>query len=624
MELAHDVARLILDGFDRHYRLFREIGARAKQHFERGEWPKIREATRDRIGFYDRRVHETVHAIHTRFPEVRRLEKVWPRIKQAYISLLYDHKQPECAETFYNSVACRVLDRTYYSNEFIFTRPAISTEYIAGTAPSYRTYYLGPEGLLRTLELLVGSFELETPFEDLRRDLRLAARVLAAHFPPPRTIEPDFHIQVLPGLFFRNQAAYIVGRAFNGTQDYPFAVALRHTVNAAGERRLYVDALLLTREDIGRLFSLGRTYFLVDMEVPSAWVQFLQSLMPSKSRAELYIAVGLQKQGKTNFYRDLQQHLVHSSDRFQLAPGTRGMVMLVFVLPSYPYVFKVIRDWFDRPKESTEQHVREQYLRVKLTDRVGRMADTLEFSDVAFPLARFSPELLAEIEQKAKGKAEVQGDQLVIKHLYVERRLAPLDIALRSASREAARPIIEEFGRAIEELAIAGIFPGDMLLKNFGLTRWGRVVFYDYDEIAPLNDVCFRAMPTPRDDDEAMSAEPWYNVGPNDVFPEQFPNFLFPAGWQRELFMELHGRLADAAHWRGIQDVLRRGIDQPFFPYPDARRLQRRARGGSDARPTSLPPEGLGPDEAPVREATAPRAQADEAPPYESFLDADV
>ncbi len=576
MEFARDIARTILEGFDRHYRLFRDISARAKERFERGDWAAVKQASRDRIGFYDQRVKEAVQTLHTRFPEARKVERLWPMVKQAYIPLLYDHHQPECAETFYNSVACRVLDRTYYRNEYIFSRPAVSTDHIRGTTPTYRSYYPGEMGLLKTLEALVVDFGLARPFQDLRRDIRWVARALREHFPAPRRMRQDFQIQVLPSLFYRNQAAYIVGRAINDGEEHPFAVPIRHAEGGG----LYLDALLMSREDVGRLFSLGRAYFMVDMEVPSAWMQFLRALMPSKPIAELYTSVGLQKQGKTQFYRDLADHLVHSRDRFVLAPGTRGMVMMVFSLPSFPYVFKVIRDWFDAPKDVSARDVREKYLIVKLHDRVGRMADTLEFSDVDFPLARFDAELLSELRRLCGDSVVIEGDRLIIKHLYVQRRLIPLDVWLRDAEPARAHAAIDDYGRAIDELATANIFPGDLLLKNFGVTRWGRVVFYDYDEINLLTEVQFRGLPRARDDDEEMAAEPWFQVGPHDVFPEQFPNFLFRAGPQRELFMRIHGALADPRHWQRKQAQIEAGFDEPFYPYPESRRLPVRFGAG--------------------------------------------
>jgi isocitrate dehydrogenase kinase/phosphatase len=568
---AHDIARTILDGFDKHYRLFREVAAHAKERFEHADWAGVREAARIRIDMYDRRVTEAFEAVQTRFPSPIVEEVDWQEVKREYIALLYGHKQPECAETFYNSVACRVLDRTYYRNEYIFWRPAVSTEFIDAEQPTYRCFYPAAHGLRRTLRAIVESFELKLPFEDLGRDLRNVVRALRAHFGGKEERAPNFHVQVLSSLFYRNKGAYIVGRIINGHLEHPFAVPVRHAVEG---KSLALDALLLKPEHIGTLFSLARAYFMVDMDVPSAWVSFLRQLMPTKSRAELYTAVGLQKQGKTLFYRDLQQSLKHSTDSFVIAPGARGLVMMVFTLPSFPYVFKVIRDEFGPPKQITREEVMAKYLLVKYHDRVGRMADTLEYSQVAFPIARMDPKLMEELERSCASSLERDGDRVVIKHMYIERRVTPLDLWLRGASEERARTTIMGLGAAIRELAEANIFPGDLLLKNFGITRWGRVVFYDYDEVQYLTDVCFRKLPPPRDYDEEIASEPWFPVRQNDIFPEELPQFLFPPGRQRELFLTLCGELTDPEWWQARQEEVRAGKQRDLYPYPDEIRFK--------------------------------------------------
>ncbi len=571
--LPQEIAAAILDGFDKHYRLFRQIAADAKDRFERADWKSAREASRARIDFYDLRVKEAAAAVLERFPAAREDDALWPQIKRAYIGLLYDHKQPECAETFYNSVACRVLERTYYKNANIFWRPAVSTEFIDGDKPTYRCYYPAVQGLRASLRAIVSDFELRLPFEDLGRDLRYLLRALRGQLPRPFKRQPNFQVQVLSSLFYRNKGAYLVGRVLNGTQEQPFAISLRHTSGPGGGGKLCLDALLLDTVHISALFSLARAYFMVDMDVPSAWVGFLKQLMPGKPASELYTAVGLQKQGKTLFYRSLQEHLKHSTDQFVVAPGARGMVMMVFTLPSYPYVFKMIRDSFEPPKNCSREEVRGKYLMVKHHDRVGRMADTLEYSDVAFPLHRIEPKLLAQLRSSCGSSLIERGDQLIIQHLYIERRMVPLDIWVRDADDEKLRHAVQEYGRAIRELAEANIFPGDLFLKNFGINRWGRVVFYDYDEIQALTDLNFRRMPTPRDDGEETSGEAWFYVGPHDIFPSEFPTFLFTFGKQRDLFRELHPELADAGWWQAQQENIRAGAQPDLFPYPDATRF---------------------------------------------------
>ena len=570
MDLAHEIAKAILDGFDERYRAFRETAAAAQGRFERAEWDAVRAASRERIDLYDQRVSEVVRAIGARFPGARVDESLWPRIKQSYIALLYDHRQPECAETFFNSVACRVLDRTYYRNEYLFWRPAVSPEYVDGELPTYRCYYPAADGFRHTLRAIIEDLGLRLPFEDLRRDLRCVVRTLHEDFDPTIERQPNFHVQVLSSLFYRNTSAYLVGRVVNGHDLHPFAVAIRH-IETGGALRL--DALLLTAAQVGRLFNVSRAYFTVDMEVPWATVRFLRTLMPTHSVAELYTAVGLQKQGKTQFYRDLQEHLKHSTDRFVIAPGVRGLVMMVFTLPSFPYVFKVMRDVFKPPKQTTHADVRAKYQLVKHHDRVGRMADTLEFSSVAFPVARLGEECLAELEAECGSQVERDGDRVVIGHLYIERRMIPLDLFLRDADDGQARRAIGEFGAAIRELAEADVFPGDILCKNFGVTRSGRVVFYDYDEIASLGELTFRRMPAAASHAEEVSAEPWFYVGPNDAFPEEWPTFMFANARDREHFVRTQPDLVDPAWWSARQEDVRRGHTADILPYPDQLRF---------------------------------------------------
>ncbi|MFT3838631.1 MAG: bifunctional isocitrate dehydrogenase kinase/phosphatase [Myxococcaceae bacterium] len=564
------IARAILDGFDKHYRLFRAISSEAKGRFERGDWAAAHRARIERIDMYDQRVREGVAVLAERHPEAMS-DANWPGIKSAYIGLLVNHQQPELAETFFNSVACRLLSRTYYNNRHIFWRPAISTEHIESLQRTYRSYYPAQDGLRATVRAILLDLQLALDFEDLDRDVAAVIHAMSKFLPRPLEVHPNVQVQTLSSLFYRNQAAYLVGRIINGNERTPFAVPFRQ--NAQG--RVYLDTLLLHRQELGGLFSLSRAYFMVDMEVPSAFVNFLKSIFPDKPSAELYISLGLQKQGKTLFYRDLAEHLKYSSDKFVQAPGVPGMVMTVFTLPSFPFVFKIIRDRFEPPKDTDRASVVAQYRLVKLHDRAGRMSDTLEYSDVALPLSRFSQGLLDELQAKAGSMLERTVDKLIIKHLYIERRLTPLDIFLAGAKNDETtiRNALREYGNCIRELAYADIFPGDLLLKNFGVTRYGRVVFYDYDEIAPLSAINFRKMPQAIHDEDEYAKEPWFHVGPKDVFPEEIPTFVFPNARWKEIFEEEHPDLFTAQFWQSIQKRVGAGEQIAFYPYPSARRF---------------------------------------------------
>ena len=583
---AFDIAQALVDGFNRHYRLFRETTAQAKMRFEQADWHGQQRAQAQRIEFYDQRVNEAVERLRSGFDTDALSMDTWQQAKLHYIGLLTDHHQPELAETFFNSVTAKLLHRSYFRNDFIFVRPAVSTEYIENdepaSAPTYRAYYPSKDKLHETWKRIVLNCRLERVFEDLDRDVDNVVQAMVAEMGGfrPRT---NFQIQVLASLFYRNKGAYLVGKIINGFNETPLALPILH----GPDGRLVIDAALFGEDELLMIFSYARAYFMVDMEIPSAYVQFLRGLMPRKPRAELYNAIGLQKHGKNLFYRDLLAHQRHSTDQFRIAPGIKGMVMLVFDLPSFPYVFKLIKDFYPPQKDTTREQIKGKYLLVKQHDRVGRMADTLEYSNVAFPRQRFEQELVDEIRHFCGSLLEEDGDTIVIRHLYIERRMIPLNIYLQDASPEGLTHAVIEYGNAIKDLVAANIFPGDMLWKNFGVTRHGKVVFYDYDEIEYLTDCNFRRVPTPRNEEEEMSGEVWYSVGPKDVFPETFAPFLLGNSAVKEVFMAHHAELLDAAFWQGHKERIKAGHVHDVFPYDPAKRFSmqggRRRDGPAEA-----------------------------------------
>jgi isocitrate dehydrogenase kinase/phosphatase len=583
---AFDIAQALLDGFDRHYRLFRETSAAAKQRFEAADWHGQQQAQAQRIAYYDQRVNEAVAHIRGLFGGAFNIDQLsmdtWQQAKLHFIGLLVDHAQPELAETFFNSVTSKLLHRSYFKNDFIFVRPAVSTEYIEndepGSTPTYRAYYPDKDNLQSTWKRIVTNFQLQREFQDLDRDCGFVVQALLAELGSfkPRA---NFQIQVLSSLFYRNKGAYLVGKVINGFTETPLALPILH----GPDGKLVIDAALFGEDELLMIFSYARAYFMVDMQVPSAYVQFLRGLMTRKPRAELYNALGLQKHGKNLFYRDLMAHQRHSSDKFRIAPGIKGMVMLVFDLPSFPYVFKLIKDFYPHQKDTTREQIQGKYLLVKRHDRVGRMADTLEYSNVAFPRHRFDEELVAELKHFCPSLLEEDGDTLVIKHLYIERRMIPLNLYLQEATPDGLAHAVVEYGNAIKDLVAANIFPGDMLWKNFGVTRHGKVVFYDYDEIEYLTDCNFRRVPEPRNEEEEMSGEVWYAVRKGDVFPETFGPFLLGHPQVREVFMAHHADLLDAAFWQGHKERILAGHVHDVFPYDAGKRFRLAAH--PDPRP---------------------------------------
>ena len=573
IDSARQIARSILTGFERHFSFFQEITSSARDHFEKAEWEAVRAAAVDRISSYDRRVNETLDKVRATFGIDGLDEALWRRVKQCYVELLVHHSRPELAETFYNSVFCRMFDRAYFNNDNIFLQSVANRQDLAERHRGYLSFHTHDGGLETCAWEVLSAFYFRTPYADLAHDVKNIAEALAARSCFSQEALSDARIDVLEFPFFRNKAAYLIGRVVCDGQSHPLIIPLINNEQGG----LVADALLTTEEEAESVFSFARAYFLVKTPVPAATIAFLQDIMPHKPAAELYMSIGFHKQAKNEFYRDFLNHLAVSQDRFVVAAGTPGLVMVVFTLPTFPYVFKVIRDRFPPQKEVTHELVKRRYLQVKMHDRVGRMADTLEFSKVAFPLDRFDPELLEILHQAVGSQLEIDQGNLYIDHVYIEKRMLPLDVYLTDADESATQAALDDWGLAIKQLMAVNIFPGDLLFKNFGVTDSGKVVFYDYDEICYLTECHFRKIPPSPFPEDELSSDAWYAAGPNEIFPEEFPTFLSTDPKIRRLLMKLHPDLWDYQYWRARQDDVNQGIHGDVFPYPRAVRFTKTA-----------------------------------------------
>ncbi|MFB9884898.1 bifunctional isocitrate dehydrogenase kinase/phosphatase [Balneatrix alpica] len=564
------LAGLILQGFDDYRARFRKITMGARARFENAAWAEAQAAAAERINLYEKAVSRVVAFLH----ESGYLQGVgvagWPQVKGFYTNLLDGRTDYELAETFFNSIYCRLFKHLGLSNEGMFIHSSRHLDSVRTGIPIINTYYL-EDGLVRLIDEILDDQAFSLPWENKRRDIRNIVKHLEAHAPESIWRSIQAKVEVLNSVFYRNKAAYLVGRVLASGQSLPFVLAILNNEQGA----IYIDTLMLDRDDVSILFSFTRSYFMVDVPVPSEYVRFLNALLPGKNLAELYSCIGFFKHGKTEFYREYLRHLQRSDDQFVIAPGVKGMVMSVFTLPSYPVVFKIIKDKFAPPKEVSKAIVKEKYELVKRHDRVGRMADTQEFSNFILPRERVSQELLDELLEVAPSCLTLTESEVVIHHLYTERRMTPLNLYLQDCSESQLLEVLDEYGNALKQLAAANIFAGDMLLKNFGVTRHGRVVFYDYDEISYLTEVNFRYIPEPTYPEQELSGEPWYSVGPMDVFPEEFPRFLFVDSRVRQLFTKMHGELFDAGYWQSIQQAIKQGQVVDVFPYRKRKRFSR-------------------------------------------------
>ncbi|MHA6161387.1 bifunctional isocitrate dehydrogenase kinase/phosphatase [Pseudomonas sichuanensis] len=560
---AADIARVILEGFDDYREHFRRITLGARERFEQARWQDIQQAAAARINLYEEKVAEANGRLRQGFeaPVLLDVEQ-WPLVKNAYIRLIDPRLDDELSETWYNSLFCSLFSHDQISDGCMFihtTRPSMrSRERAAQTC----TYPLegGVKGVLRAI---FADYAFNEPYADLEGDLARLEQQLRESLPDWVCKDPALAVELFSPVLYRNKGAYLVGRLHTVDEQWPLVIPLLHREGHGIE----ADALITDEAEVSIIFSFTRSYFMVDVPVPAEFVNFLKRILPGKHIAELYTSIGFYKHGKSEFYRALIGHLARSDDRFIMAPGVRGMVMSVFTLPGFNTVFKIIKDRFSPSKTVDRATVIDKYRLVKSVDRVGRMADTQEFADFRFPQAKFDPECLAELLEVAPSTVTLEGDTVLIRHCWTERRMTPLNLYLEHASEAQVLEALEDYGLAIKQLAAANIFPGDMLLKNFGVTRHGRVVFYDYDEICFLTEVNFRHIPPPRYPEDEMSGEPWYSIGPHDVFPEEFPPFLFADMGQRRLFSRLHGELYDADYWKGLQEAIRAGKVIDVFPY---------------------------------------------------------
>lgn len=571
-----DAAHQILMGYMDYYYRFKLITKRARIRFEQRDWHGTQADARRRITLYRDDVEETTNELLILLKDIPTDDVFWRLVKEAFAEEIAFFNTRNIAETFYNSVY-RHFHGIGANRDLMFvSRTGNYRDYLGQSRISY-DYTLGSFSLEALVNDLLEQFPFAAEWDDRERDIGLVADRWRSKIEEWGGHNPLDKLEVLTSVFYRNKSAYIVGRFVKDDRKHPFILPLLHPPG----RGILIDALLLESDQVTSIFSYHRSYFLADITVPSDMVDFLQSFMPTKAISELYNAIGFEKHGKTVFYRELRRHFRRTGDLAQVlsdgtkyqgelfitAPGIAGMVMYVFTMPTLNMVFKIIRDKFAPPKQVTPAIVREKYELVKRHDRVGRMADSYLFEKLALPRERFSDECLSELLETAPSKVEVTEDAVLISHVYVEKKMTPLNLYLNTANEQFAQKALRDYGRAIKQLAAANIFPGDLLLKNFGVTRVNRVVFYDYDEIELVTDCNFRHIPEPKTYEQEMASSPWYPVRPNDIFPEEFPGFLMRAGPNLQYLKEKHGDIFDADFWNDVKRRLQAGEIMDVFPY---------------------------------------------------------
>jgi isocitrate dehydrogenase kinase/phosphatase len=556
--------------YDQYERGFEEITRRARARFEQRDWSGAQADTTERLQLYKAHLDAAVADVHDILEDAVMERTVWSAMKADHAVRAGHRPDAELAETFFNSVTRRVFSTVGVDPAIEYLEPSPQRQLGADDPDIYETHAVDAVDAALVRGILLG-LPWSVPYAQLERDARLVSELIDSRIRQSRGSPGPVQLDLLRSVFYRNKGAYLVGRIRTGGEIIPLVLPLLHA-----ERGIVVDAVLMTSDEASVVFGFSWTYFRVDAPHPRAMVNFLGSIMPLKQVNELYTAIGYNKHGKTELYRGLLRHLENPEARFDFVEGEEGMVMAVFTLPSFNVVFKIIKDSFGAPKNTTRRAVMEKYQFVFVRDRVGRLADAQEFEHLDFPRRCFPEQLLTYLLGVAGSTVRIEGERVIVRHVYTERRVTPLNLFLMEADEDVARETVIDYGNAIKELAGADIFTGDMLAKNFGVTRHGRVICYDYDELCLLSECRFRQLPQPASVEEEFAAEPWFFVGEQDVFPEEFKSFLVPPGGIRDAFLKAHGDLLNVAFWHRVQRRLANGEVVDVFPYRREARLQRR------------------------------------------------
>ena len=556
------ISEYIYEGFQKYNENFFRITERARRRFEQRDWEGHQQDIIERVELYEKSVRRIVVSLRKNLGPRVVDPKLWHSTRRYFGQRLYNVPDAGFLKTFFNSTTRRIFNTVGTDPEIEFVSSAPDEGFNPLETLTLNRYpYWG--SLEKTFKKILEDFAFKVPYRNIAADTRTFSQQIQRYYQAHLRAHGEFvRFEFINSAFFQSARAYLIGRTIQQDHVNPIIIALKNTSSG-----IEVDAVLLSEEEVSVVFSYTRSYYFANPHSVIGAVHFLHSILPSKPIDELYTVLGRLRQGKTERYRIFSHHLQNTDDKFVHAEGDKGLVMLVFTLPSYDLVFKIIRDNFGYPKTINREEVQSKYRLVSRHDRAGRLIDTQEFRNLEFPVNRFDDALLEELLSEAGGTVHVRNGQLIIDHVYIERRVRPLNLYLREVDRTDAGEVILDYGQTIKDLANTNIFPGDLLLKNFGVTRHRRVVFYDYDEVALVTECDFREIPDSDDDEDVLRSDVWFHVNKNDIFPEEFIKFLSMDQHLRALFLDVHGDLLTADYWNRVKNKLLSGDIELIIPY---------------------------------------------------------
>ena len=561
-ELIAECSQIIYDGFIRYNNYFHRITRRARTRFEQQDWKGHQQDIVDRVDLYEKSVRRIALALRRTLGPHLTNKIVWREIRHYFADRLNQVPDNDFIKTFFNSTTRRIFGTEGLDPEleFISSGPSDDLHLIMSLNIRRYPYWVS---LQRIFETILDDFSFRVPYDDVHLNATRISRKIKAYTNENFTKDVEYlRFEFIDSFFYQAARAYLVGKLILSEGEAPIIIAFKNE-----NRGISVDAIFLEEKEISLIFGYTRSYYFADPNSVIGAVHFLKSMLPKKPIDELYTVLGRLRQGKTERHRIFTEHLSQTKDKFVHAEGEVGLVMIVFTLPSYNLVFKVIRDTFGVPKTVSREDVVSKYKLVSKHDRAGRLIDTQEFLNLKFPIDRFSEGLIKELLENASISVRKEGDNLILKHVYIERRVRPLNLYINEYSFEEAARAIIDYGEAIKDLAKTNIFPGDLLLKNFGVTQHNRVIFYDYDEVSLVTDCDFRDIPQSNSIEDEMQADTWYYVGEHDIFPEEFIRFLAMNDELKAEFMKYHKELLTSKYWRRVKNQHLKGQALLVIPY---------------------------------------------------------
>ena len=556
---------------------FNALTAQAKETFENRAWTQGALDAGRRVQLYRDAVNGIWRKLQRLFPERAPDREFWMGARQAFLETAFDKYEADIALTFLYSTMRLAFDAqdtpVEYADDGLAER-----SHVRSPRRIWRLYRAGPQHLTRSVVEVLTNCAFRAPFENTERDAALVAERLLAEWTRQIGSGNPRDLQMLEPLFFRDREAYLVGKLRAGSCELPVVFALRHE-----ERGITVDAVLAGREDMRNiLFVSTRSTFHVRTDAYREVLAFLDTLAPERGHPAMCAVLGFTHPARVALNQRLRRHLRETGERFTPTPGRVGMAMVVFSPPSFPYVFKVIRDFSSKQAWMGRAHIMEIYRWVHEMNRGRLMLDAWLYRNLHFPREFFDEQVLRELVANAPSSVRLDGNTVVLKHVYAQRRVQPLstffDQVRDRASRERA---IDALGAFIKDLAGMGFFMSDCygLPCNTGLTHASNVALFDFDDLGPILRQHFRETPPlPNEQDELLwnteTDGAWFSVGENDVLVDEWERYLGVPPDLQNYFREKHGDLFTVDYWDQLQRRILAGKLHFVIPYPPERRLR--------------------------------------------------